>query len=74
MAKNKHGASVTFTYYPSLCYAENNKIVFVAKGILNSGSSANLDTILADVVKGKTGVTVQPGQEFYVAFETYNMF
>lgn len=73
LAKNKYGASVTFMYYPSLCYAENNKIIFVAKGILNSESSANLDTILADVVKEKTGVTVQPGQEFFVAFETYNL-
>jgi len=71
--KTDSGIKARFTFYPSLTYDENGKIVYIAKCILQSeGKEAiNLDTVFAKYLKSKTTKTVAPNREFYVAFETY---
>lgn len=68
--KAEQGVNVSFVYYPSLTYEENGRIVFVAKCTASDGD-VDLDAAFNGFLKEKTGLIAERGQEFFVAFETY---
>ena len=74
LAKEKTGATIAYTYYPSLAYKQDGKVTFTAKfdviDIVNS-FSIPVDSLLFDVIKTPTNYTVDEDGEFYVVFETH---
>ena len=69
--KTAHSADVSFTYYPSLTYQYNNKMVFITQCVLQSEGTKAADTIFAKFLKENTGITLASGKPYYVVFETY---
>jgi len=63
------------TFYPSLAYKENGKVVFWAKIVVkstkNESSKVSVDELFNGFLGAPTGKTVETGQEFYVAFKTF---
>ncbi len=68
------GYLISYAFYPSALFEQNNRIVFTAKiSVANKEESANVsvETLFGDMIKSPIGKTVRTGKEFYVVFETY---
>lgn len=74
-AKNDTGFVLDATFYPSISYNQNGKVVFVAKFTLKKKAEiiedVSVDSLFGDLIKDSTGVKVKANEEFYVVFETY---
>lgn len=76
-AKNNAGCRMSATYYPSVSYKENGKVVFTAKfSVINNtdGTDISIDKLFGDIVKSPTGKSINGNKEFYVVFETNESF
>ncbi len=71
IVKSKYSVDVSLTYYPALCYQEDNKVTFIVKAVVNSENSVDVDTVFASFLDKNTGRKVSKGEEFYIAFETF---
>ncbi len=72
-AKKNTGCTMNVTFYPSVSYKVNSKVVFTAKfSIINNNvADISIDKLFGDMIKTPTGKTVKAGEDFYVVFETY---
>ncbi len=73
-AKSNTGCTMSATYYPSVSYKVNGKVVFTAKFSVISntdGSDISIDKLFGDMIKSPTEKTVSGNEDFYVVFETY---
>ena len=75
LAKKNTGYTLDYTFYPSLSYQQDGKVVFAAKFVINSQlddiAAISVDRLFANVLKEATGYTAKPNREFYVVFETH---
>ena len=72
-AKKNTGYAMNITYYPSISYKVNGKIVFTAKFFVTNSNEAeiSIDKLFGNMIKSPTEKTIKGSEEFYVVFETY---